>query len=283
MLEQEWRRQTVSSPRRLRQALAILSAHVGALIRQPLPQPLLSLAGMHRRRYSLRRDLDLVGVATEVWETLSGYRGYSVYFYAPEAHSYFQLSEARKPDQEPGWDPGLALVQACFGGQKADALLGNRVRMLNGWCSRDNRLSAREGCRLTEPEPLSFTELIKYTENLSQLALRLADKARQNTYEMDLHSYGLIAVDGSLTLDFDRYRQSWQGAVRDHLGRIFELSLPGTVLGNQAARRLKKPSSIKALFGRWHIEGESLSLEPVAVWFKDQCLMLTLKLREESL
>jgi hypothetical protein len=276
MLEQEWGRQSVSSPARLRQALAILSAHVGALSRQPLPQPLLSLAGRHRRRYTQRHDLDLVGVATEVWETLSGYRGYSAYFYAPQDGGYFQLSEARKPDQEPGWDPGSALAQARFGEQKVIALLGSRVRMLNGWCSLDNRLSAREGCRLTEPQPLSFSELFGYAENLSQLAIRLAGKARQNPYEMDLHAYGLIAVEGSLTLVFDRYRQHWQGEVSDPLGRVFELSLAGTELGHRAARRLKKISSVKALFGRWRIEGESLCLEPVAVWYEDQCLMLTL-------
>jgi hypothetical protein len=276
MLEQEWGRQSVSSPTRLRRALAILSAHAGALNRQPLPQPLPSLAGRHRRHYIQRRDLDLVGVATEVWETLSGYRGYSAYFHAPETGDYFQLSEARKPDQEPDWEPGSALVQARFGEHKVNALPGSRVRMLYGWCSSDNRLSSREGCRLAEPQPLSFSDLFVYAENLSQLAIRLAGKARQNPYKMDLQTYGLITVEGSLTLVFDHYRQHWRGEVRDPLGRVFALSLAGTELGHQAASRLKKVSSLKALFGRWRIEEESLCLEPVAVWTEDKCLMLTL-------
>jgi hypothetical protein len=276
MLEQEWRRQSVSSPTRLRQGLAILSAHVGALVRQPLPQPLRNLAGQHRRHYVQQHDLDLLGVATEVWETLSGYRGYSAYFYAPEAACYYQLSEARKADQELDWNPASALFQARFGEQKISALLGSRMRMLKGWCSPDNRLSAREGCQLEEVHPLSVSELIGYGESLSQLAVRLTEKARLNPYEMDLHAYGLVAIEGRLTLAFDRYRQHWQGEVSDPQGKVFKLSLAGTGLGNRAARRLKKLSIVKALFGRWRIEDESLCLEPVAVWSKDQCLMLTL-------
>jgi hypothetical protein len=276
MLEQEWRRHSISSPSRLREALAMLLAHVGALERQPLPQPLANLAGSHRRRYSLRRDLDLVGLAAEVWETLSGYRGYSVYFYAPEEAGYYQLSEARKRDQEPNWLPEPALAQARLGKYKIGDLIGARFRMQRGWCSRDRRFSIREDCQLSKPEPLPYATLLRYSSDLPRIAQHLADKVRHNTYGLDLLPYAITVVDGPATLLFDHYQQRWQGEAKDLRGRIFKLSLSSTALGNLAAQRLQNAPSVQALFGRWHIEETYLCLEPIAVWQAEKTLLLTL-------
>ncbi len=277
MLEQEWQRQLISSPARLREALAMLYAHAHALTRQPLPQPLATLAGSHRRRFAPVHDLDLIGVAAETWETLSGYQGYSVYFYAPQASRWYQLSEARNPTLDPTWQTEQALVHARFGPRFATALLGNRVRVDQGWCSRDGRLSPRENTQLSEPDPLSTHALLEYADELPQLAQRLARQIRNAPYTQDMASYALTSVGGPIDLSFDHYHRHWQGRGHDGQGRYFELRLPDTTLGNLAARRLQKATGICALFGRWRIKDEYLSVEPVAAWSDTKPYYLTIR------
>lgn len=274
MLEQEWQHQSISSPARLRESLAPLYANLSALSLQPLPQPLADLAGRHRRRYKLRRDLDLIGISLEVWKTLSGFHGYSAYFYAPKEDCFYQLSEARNLELDPNWQPLAALNNARFGHYRLSNLIGSHFRLLRGWASEDRRLSAREDCQLSDLEAKTDAALFSYASDLAQISLRLADKVKTNPYGLDLDPYAMIGVKGAVTLSFDRYQQHWHGEGYDRFGRVFKLTLPNTAQANLATQQLLNIASVQALFGRWRIQTDYLCLEPIAVWHDDKMAML---------
>lgn len=59
-----------------------------------LPQ-LAELAGEHRSRYFTAPRLQLYGLGAEPWETRSGYRGITYYFYCPDDQGVYTYTDAR--------------------------------------------------------------------------------------------------------------------------------------------------------------------------------------------
>ncbi|MES2818252.1 MAG: hypothetical protein V4812_04615 [Pseudomonadota bacterium] len=268
LLDDERRGMAGSTATQVRRQLAELLAHRRALARNPLPQPLGQLAGVHRRNYLLCQELPLIALAAECWETHSGYRGYSLHFLSPRDGRCYSLSESRALALNPQWKPHEALIQASFCGHRLTAMLGMRCVLEKGWVSEEGRLANREGTRLRIEGPLPHDELMALAESPRQRLRKIATQRSTWLYRSDPQPWGLVAGWVSELPVFERYTQRWLGEGSGPDDERFRILVPGTAAGAQAMKRLQRAEQEGEgawLFGRWSVEDEWPTLSPIAL------------------
>jgi len=100
------------------------------------------LAGLVRQDYADTGSLELFGAGAQVWQTASGARGITGYFYSAGQNRWFTASLARNAGQDPGFRPaGAYTSEALWSAASLETLSRNRVVLTNPTASADGRLS----------------------------------------------------------------------------------------------------------------------------------------------
>lgn len=265
-LDAEQQAMAASSVRQLRQLLAELLAYRRALARTPLPQPLRYLAGVHRQRFEPCQSLSLYCIASQCWETSSGYKGFSVHFISPESGRCYSLSESRSQALDADWNAAQALHRTTFAGVTINRLLGMHCLLEQGWISEEGRLSNREGTRLRVIGSWTFDEPALLRLTADAWLEKVAAQRRQWLYRNDPEAWAVIGLDSLQAPQFERLSQRWIGQGCTEEGRCFPLILPVGPTSARAAKRLVRAAEAPAwLFGSWRREGGQASFWPVAV------------------
>ncbi|PTQ73859.1 hypothetical protein [Pseudomonas sp. GV071] len=265
-LDDERRSLAGSTVRQTRLQLAELLAYRRALARTPLPQPLGQLAGVHRRAYQPAQNWPLLCVGAEVWTTVSGFAGYSLYFLQPESGQFFSHGESRNQALNPGWRAQQAFAQGSFCGRPLASLLGKRCLLLKGWASAEGRLSDRDGSQLQVGEAFAFAELQGHAQSAAARVQQYAALRQRWLYRNDPQPLALIAAQMTAAPQFERFSQRWLGAALDACGQVLRVVLAGGAANAKAAQRLGQASAGPSLLlGRWTLEGEQPTLFAVAV------------------
>ena len=101
-----------------------------------------ALAGLVRQDYAATQTLDLFGAGAQVWQTGSGARGVTGYFYSADQNRWFSASLARSSGQDPSFKPMDAYrSEALWSAGSLESLSRNRVVLTDPAASADGRLS----------------------------------------------------------------------------------------------------------------------------------------------
>ena len=260
---------------RLADALAAIWVLVRGLRASPLPRPFRELAGVLRRGYRRRDGLLLRAEGAEVWETLSGFRGFTIYLRELASGDCYRWSEARGREQDAQWQPLAAVRQhARLDGQRAAALFASVHRLDCGWVSSDGRLSARDGTRLqaqpdisTAPEPAD--PLALHARLREQ---RLADPWQQHNPEPHW-----LAISSAQTPVTDSASQRWQLTLTTSAGSALQLRLELDASGRRISQHIEQGlasgRTLAAIFGPLWLEAGQLHLRPVSLRWADSAAL----------
>lgn len=252
-----------STVRQVRLQLAELLAYRRALARSPLPQPLRTLAGVHRRSYQPCQNLTLWCLGAECWSTSSGFAGYSLYFFEPASGRFYSHSDSRSLALNPGWQAQQAFAQGTLCGRRFDSLLGRQCLLLKGWVSEEGRLSDRDGSQLQVGETFASADLLQHAQAPAARLQAFAQYRQRWLYRNDPQPLALIAVQRLGELQFDRFSQRWSGEAGAANGQTLRLLLPNGADNHKAARKLAQPpEGFCLLLGRWSVEAGVPTLYP---------------------
>ena len=275
LLAQEQQGVLSSSVQRIRRPLAMTTASVTALLMEPLPQPYLALAGEHRRAYHIFSRAQFIGICAEIWQTLSGYRGYTVHCWHEQAQRFCQFSEARNQNQDVDWQPASAIQHALLGDKSLMQLMDAQFEIMKGWMSQSGRLSLRQGTLVGSPKPITSTAVLALETPLSALAQRFKSAMREDIFTTE----PLLAIVPVQTLSetrLDQYTQQWRADGEDRARNAFVVRLVADAQGNRLAAKLNRYNrQARAVFGRWSIENGRLVVYPIALW-ADKIISLSL-------
>ncbi|GBC60571.1 hypothetical protein DENIS_1528 [Desulfonema ishimotonii] len=259
----------------LRFRLARIAAHLSALKTLPLPQPMQTLAGVHSRSYRIVHRLHLTGVGAEIWESPTGYCGFTLYLYAPDQKSWYRHTQARPLAfaGENGWRPADEFRRNSWaGGAKYQAIPGASVEMVQGWVSPDLRLSAREGTRINGPIPLEDFGNLPVFEDFPELAATYARFLSGNIFSDERFMPVIIAAPSFEKAAFDPYQQLWSRTVTDRAGFPVHLRLElARAHAQQAVRVLEnidRSDALPRIFGLLSQRDGEMVLRPVSISIK---------------
>lgn len=116
-----------------------------------------ALAGLVRQDYAATQTLELFGAGAQVWQTGSGARGVTGYFYSADLNQWFSASLARSSGQDPSFKPMHAYrSEALWSASSLQTLSRSRVVLTNPAASADGRLSMAKTVKCTTtPWPVS--------------------------------------------------------------------------------------------------------------------------------
>lgn len=279
-LQDELNNQWLSSPNRIRQPVTELLGLLTALRQRTLPAPLLQLIGVHRRAYKLKKGLILVGLTPEFWQTLSGYEGYSLYFWAPHNNRYYAFSETRNRatyQTRDNWNSYSAWQTGMLGGKSLRDLCGRSFTLLKGWCTDEGRISGRDGTLLhVEDNKPMITE--KMAQPLCHLVDELGGMILATPFSPPPTLLKTIKITQLQPLKFDRFSQTWQGEGVstmhqrfNHEGTVekisFSIQIGGRDHDQQQGQYFNNlADKAEALFGRWSIQKGRLTCYPIALF-----------------
>ena len=272
-LQDEVNKQWSSSANRVRLPLTELTGLLLALKQTPLPFPLFELIGQHRKRYLLKRKLKLTTLFSHIWQTPSGYKGFSYYFWAPEEKRCYTYTEARDASLQNTWQPEKARHQAYLGNTSL-AQCDGALELSRGWCTEDGRISNRKGTTVSvyaQPVQSNLVQVDHSTCIIDALSLMDGFKVqiKINPFRCVEPREAALRVTRLQPLSFDRFTQLWRGEGLVHLSEndnlTFEVVLQAE--GAAAMARFYKNSIDKAeaLFGRWIFENRTLRCFPLAL------------------
>ena len=277
LLTLEWQHQLISSPDRLRAAVAQLYAHKKALLVSPLPQPLNQLAGEHKRRFVACTGLDLIGIAVEELrrvnkddETVTSTKpNFKVHFFSPTQQRFYSV-----------------IFQGLHGNSFRSALLGNcQVQRLlhasfilnKGWCSADGGISTKEETHIKGITPIPLHDMLALLPSVNTQITQIVNKIRENPYEEHAPLFGVIRSDVFKTLELNEVHQQWQTTNEDSDGRNIHIVIDAIEHNTSALDKWQAHSqNAIAIFGRWHYDMQNLQFTPIAMYGKDWAEYLSL-------
>ncbi|PWK51780.1 hypothetical protein [Pleionea mediterranea] len=262
-LEEELNGQLISNTKRIRKAILPLHLHLNALTQTRLPQPLKDLAGEHKSLYIRYPKLWLDYVSCTLWETASGYHGYSIYFYSEEHDSYFSLSDARDINMQPGWRARYALQELQIGEYQLQNLKGKNIQFSNIWLNKDNRLSLRADTQIESTREFSISQKLSEQNTESQIMHWMKHK-KQNVFASDFTRFAIIPVGAIENLEFDQYEHRWESFFQSQDSRL-KLIIPADGYGNRTKTMLSRYPNPQGLFGQWITENDQLCFYPLSV------------------
>jgi hypothetical protein len=259
------------NPDKLRFQVARITAHLNALETSPLPQPFLHLAGAHTRSYSIVHDLALIGVGAEAWESVTGYCGFTLYFYSSDRREWYRHSQT-KPlayAKENGWRPDEAFEQMRWcEGPPYRSISGCRILIERGWVSDDLRLSSRDGTRIREPVLLDEGDNLPIFSKFSSLAKAYVQFMSEASFLGDPFMPAIVTSYHYGKPAFDPFGQTWSQTITDREGYPLHLHLDTRPYAERAIKALEKLNlsgkTESLLFGMVsQYEGE-LTMRPIS-------------------
>lgn len=238
-------------------------------LQQPqFPRPLKELTGSHRRTYRTVQSLTLQCAGVELWQTDSGFHGFSVYFWTPERAEFVIWSQARPIESDLEWEPADALKQASLGGVKLANLIQAPCKLLLGWLSADNRLSSRDETRLTAYSGRSASIPVCALETIQS---RWAKKISVDPWQLLNPEPERIKVTSQTPVQKLPGTQTWFLYLWDGSG--CRLRVEGDLKGpqKQAFEQLSASPQIPIdeIFGVIHCNQGELVMRPVALHWRD--------------
>ncbi|MEN1986552.1 hypothetical protein [Paenibacillus hubeiensis] len=188
------------------------------------------LIGSFRSKYYTVPDLHLYGLGADAWETQSGYRGITYYFYGLQDQQMYTFSDVRAVyyDQQQfqfedhyrstiPWLPNVSYRQfageeLCFHGIKVN---------------EDRRLSSGEGAKLKllTRRPVEEMDFGPFTQEFSALSNSGGPRSYQ-LFSMPQEQLALVKVTRVFDQAYDKQKQELTLTVESDRGELLDLSFP---------------------------------------------------------
>jgi len=267
-------REFAFSPAEALSSLAATHALAEALLRPQPAERLNVLKGVVRQDYEPAGTLTLFGLGARLWQTQTGARGVTGYFYAAEPQRILTASLVRSSDRDPGFDPAQAYAsEALWTAAPLRQLIRARLQLVGGRVSPDGRISLG-GAAHASQEPW-----LPARQACQQWPATFADwMALQQTLRARFDPGLATAAAGSVTVvlapalhakvAFDAIAQEYTWAVSDAVGRWIGLSLAheeGRVLTAARLQRISELGDVLLVLANAHLDRTRFALEPVAV------------------
>lgn len=265
MLEEEYDRQLISSPSRLRKMIAVLYASVSGLTSKPMPLPYLQLAGEYRRQYRETRGLQLIGLCTDFWQSLNGFRGYTSYFYNPEGRCFYTLTDARDQRQDPNWRAEKAFRDGELSGVPINELLSQEFYLAKCWTSSDARLSSKPETKIANRASFDVQDLLPLCTSIKSITDVFLEHIRQQPLQEPLSKFYMVEVGALSTLRHDRFQQTWAGEGTDATGTSFRIHFDGASQQLITSQYSNNHGAANAIFGSWQLLDGELAVTPIAL------------------
>lgn len=200
------------------------------------------LIGSFRSKYYAVPELHLYGLGADAWETRSGYRGITYYFYCFDDAEIYTYSDVRAVYYEDNqfsytehygsftpWLPNLTFRQ----------LAGEEVQFRSVKVNEDHRLSSGEGAKLTLLPRTSVEEmnLGKYMQDMPSV---LAQDARSfELFSVPKERLAMIKVARVVEHRFDKQSQDLILTMESDHGETLDLTLPYSTEWQTMIKRLE--------------------------------------------
>ena len=230
------------SARVLLSRLSRVSLMLDALEREIGPARRAQLAGRFRGKYYTVPRLDLYALGAEPWETRSGYRGITYYFYCGEDGGMYTYSQARPAYYEGAefdfsrnyrerspWKPDLLMKEA------SSSMLSFRAVKV----SSEGRLSSGGSPVLTLPERSAVESFDFGNLRVSSFAELASEPVRVGLFGGLPRRFKLLRAAGIEGSVYDRASQALKFTVVDSAGDRLELIMPYHADWSAAITRLE--------------------------------------------
>lgn len=230
------------STRVLLSRLSRVSLMLDALEREIGPARRAQLAGRFRGKYYTVPRLDLYALGADPWETRSGYRGITYYFYCGEDGRIYTYSQARPAYYEGSefdfsrhyrerspWKPDLLMKDA------SSSMLSFRAVKVSG----EGRLSSGGAPVLTLPERPVVESLDFGSLRVSTFAELASESVQVGLFGGLPRRFKLLRAAGIEGSVYDRAAQALKFTVADAAGDHLELVVPYHADWSNAISRLE--------------------------------------------
>ncbi|RAI89804.1 hypothetical protein DET54_11387 [Paenibacillus pabuli] len=200
------------------------------------------LIGSFRSKYYAVPELHLYGLGADAWETRSGYRGITYYFYCFDDAEIYTYSDVRAVYYEDNqfsytehygsftpWLPNLTFRQFA----------GEEVQFRSVKVNEEHRLSSGEGAKLTLLPRTSVEEmnLGKYMQDIPSV---LAEDARSfELFSVPKERLAMIKVARVVEHRFDKQSQDLILTMESDHGETLDLTLPYSTEWQTMIKRLE--------------------------------------------
>ena len=273
LLEQEINHQLISSPERLRVLLAQIHLHIKAVNNNPLTQPLLKLIGQHRRHYYVLKNKSMVGLGFQIWNSLTGAKGYSAFFFCLDDKLIYRLSDIRNQHLAIKWGATSAFRRALIDGKSLRALSQSNFILKKGWQTKERDLSSRQGVEITEELLMNDSPFELACTSFSTGALAIAHGLEESPYLIP-NQYGVVGISQLEDLKHDVINQKWSAQALDNWGVRFLIILPddlnieAMVKGWRSV--ITEKGTPRQVFGQWRFASNDVNFEPITLnWTED--------------
>ncbi|MFJ2043303.1 hypothetical protein ACIOBL_06840 [Paenibacillus taichungensis] len=200
------------------------------------------LIGSFRSKYYTVPELHLYGLGADAWETRSGYRGITYYFYCFDDAEIYTYSDVRAVYYEDNqfsytehygsftpWLPNLTFRQFA----------GEEVQFRSVKANEEHRLSSGEGAKLTLL-PRTGVEEVNLGKYMQDIPSVLAEDARSfELFSVPKERLAMIKVARVVEHRFDKQSQDFILTMESDHGETLDLTLPYSTEWETMIKRLE--------------------------------------------
>jgi hypothetical protein len=266
--------------------LLATAARIEAL-RCALRRPNAVLVGRHRSNYEAVGNIQLVGMGARQWQTRSGYRGLTVYFWDGSCDNWATWTDAR-PVSVGSFDPASRYRQdgpweGCTSPSKASRSV---LRLTGAWRNPVGRLSGRPSTKAivtSDSAPARLPQAVCQWPELWRRATALFGGGLGERSEQD--EIVFIQPSAWHTAEYDRVAQRLVRPVVDRQGHPINLTLAyHEQLTAEAIDLLQQydPAANRGILGLIRFGAGELFVEPVSLCEDERIVNLSLDRTEGS-
>lgn len=200
------------------------------------------LIGSFRSKYYAVPELHLYGLGADAWETSSGYRGITYYFYCFDDAEIYTYSDVRAVYYEDNqfsyrehynsftpWLPNLTFRQ----------MAGEEIQFRSVKVNEEHRLSSGEGAKLTLL-PRTGVEEVNLGKYMQDIPSVLAEDARSfELFSVPKERLAMIKVARVVEHRFDKQSQDFILTMKSDHGETLDLTLPYSTEWETMIKRLE--------------------------------------------
>ncbi|WP_408891929.1 hypothetical protein [Paenibacillus taichungensis] len=222
------------------------------------------LIGSFRSKYYTVPELHLYGLGADAWETRSGYRGITYYFYCFDDAEIYTYSDVRAVYYEDNpfsytehygsftpWLPNLTFRQFA----------GEEVQFRSVKVNEEHRLSSGEGARLTLL-PRTGVEEVNLGKYMQDVASVLAEDSRPfELFSVPQERLAMIKVARVVEHRFDKQSQDLILTMESDQGETLDLTLPYSTEWETMIKRLESgygPRTLEQFYAFVRIEQQRI-------------------------
>jgi hypothetical protein len=244
------------------------------------PDDAARLAGLYRQIYEPVGDLRLHAVGAELWETASGARGVTGYFYDAERSRWHTATLSRPDANDAFFDPVRAFRQESVWNSTLERLANGIVSLKGARVSDRGRLSLGQETKATQTLWLPNAEEVASWhwafDDWQRLAKVLEDGLASGLAGA-APAVPVILRPGRLgAAQFDDISQSLVWPVGDRNGRWIGLTLPHEGMRSLRLDRLERLLSKArpwAILATASLAAETIEVTPFGLWTDEQVLL----------